>query len=260
MSAHTDAAPTPDGRRRSRRGTWQRRRQQRSDQAASGADHHLPHRTGAGLTADADAVLGSGDAAARASSGAGPKPNFKPRSSFPTRKRSPLGRSRAPTVVASADLAEVKTAGRADFSVTPIPPAPAAARVMAAAKAEPDEIDPTDNRTAPVRPPITARRFRMRPPARAHGGWLIQIGAFDDENQAKQHLSAAQHQAAQRAGCGRPLHRAGPEGRQGALSRPFCRLRQDHRGSRLQAAQAQRLPMHGGEGLDVQPPRSSALR
>ena len=26
----------------------------------------------------------------------------------------------------------------------------------------------------------------------AHGGWLIQIGAFDDENDAKQHLSEAQ--------------------------------------------------------------------
>ncbi len=30
------------------------------------------------------------------------------------------------------------------------------------------------------------------PPTHAHGGWLIQIGAFDDEDQAKQHLSAAQ--------------------------------------------------------------------
>jgi len=29
-------------------------------------------------------------------------------------------------------------------------------------------------------------------PIHAHGGWLIQIGAFDDEDQAKQHLSAAQ--------------------------------------------------------------------
>jgi D-alanyl-D-alanine carboxypeptidase len=29
-------------------------------------------------------------------------------------------------------------------------------------------------------------------PVHAHGGWLIQIGAFDDEDQAKQHLSAAQ--------------------------------------------------------------------
>jgi len=29
-------------------------------------------------------------------------------------------------------------------------------------------------------------------PVHAHGGWIIQIGAFDDENDAKQHLNAAQ--------------------------------------------------------------------
>ncbi len=29
-------------------------------------------------------------------------------------------------------------------------------------------------------------------PAHAHSGWMIQIGAFDDEDQAKQHLTAAQ--------------------------------------------------------------------
>ncbi len=33
------------------------------------------------------------------------------------------------------------------------------------------------------------------PQARAHGGWLIQIGAFDAEAEARQHLSAAQSQA-----------------------------------------------------------------
>jgi len=32
-------------------------------------------------------------------------------------------------------------------------------------------------------------------PIRAHGGWLIQIGAFDDEDQAKQHLTDAQSKA-----------------------------------------------------------------
>ena len=91
------------------------------------------------------------------------------------------------------------------------------------------------------------------PPRRphAHGGWLIQIGAFDDEDDAKQHLSAAQDQAARRARRRRPVHRARPEGRQGALSRPLRRLRQGDRGSRLQATQAQRLRMHGGEGLKI---------
>jgi D-alanyl-D-alanine carboxypeptidase len=30
------------------------------------------------------------------------------------------------------------------------------------------------------------------PPVHSHGGWLIQIGAFDDEVEAKQRLTAAQ--------------------------------------------------------------------
>ncbi|HML09098.1 MAG TPA: serine hydrolase [Xanthobacteraceae bacterium] len=33
------------------------------------------------------------------------------------------------------------------------------------------------------------------PPAHARGGWLIQIGAFDEEDEARQHLSAAQIKA-----------------------------------------------------------------
>ena len=38
-----------------------------------------------------------------------------------------------------------------------------------------------------------AREVEAEPPARhqAHGGWLIQIGAFDGENEAKEHLTAA---------------------------------------------------------------------
>jgi D-alanyl-D-alanine carboxypeptidase len=33
------------------------------------------------------------------------------------------------------------------------------------------------------------------PPAHARGGWIIQIGAFEGEDEAKQHLSAAQLKA-----------------------------------------------------------------
>jgi D-alanyl-D-alanine carboxypeptidase len=40
--------------------------------------------------------------------------------------------------------------------------------------------------------PDRAEPATIAPKIRAHGGWLIQIGAFDDEDQAKQHLSAAQ--------------------------------------------------------------------
>ena len=38
-----------------------------------------------------------------------------------------------------------------------------------------------------------AREVEAEPPASgyAHGAWLIQIGAFDGENEAKEHLTAA---------------------------------------------------------------------
>jgi D-alanyl-D-alanine carboxypeptidase len=58
--------------------------------------------------------------------------------------------------------------------------APAAAPEMA--YAEPAKVEP-----AVAEPAIASVA-----PVHAHGGWLIQIGAFDDEDQAKQHLSAAQ--------------------------------------------------------------------
>ena len=50
------------------------------------------------------------------------------------------------------------------------------------AKAEPANADP--ERSEPAAPQIHAR-----------GGWIIQVGAFEDENEAKQHLSAAQLKA-----------------------------------------------------------------
>src|SRR6202035_1275666 len=46
----------------------------------------------------------------------------------------------------------------------------------------------------PVRvEPIKAEPVKSEPPAqlRARGGWLIQIGAYPGEDEAKQHLSAA---------------------------------------------------------------------
>jgi len=117
------------------------------------------------------------------------QPQIQAQVQLPAPQPVPARTQPAPTVVASADLAEVKTAV-APIQVTPIPPAPAPVRVMAAAKAEPDETDPTDNepRTATA---YSGPAIPNAAPARAHGGWLIQIGAFDDENDAKQHLSDA---------------------------------------------------------------------
>jgi D-alanyl-D-alanine carboxypeptidase len=63
---------------------------------------------------------------------------------------------------------------------------------MPQAQMQPAQIEP-----APIERHAAAANLPMvaaysAPSAHSHGGWLIQIGAFDDEGEAKQHLSAAQ--------------------------------------------------------------------
>ena len=101
-------------------------------------------------------------------------------------------------VVASADTAapiQVQAPApnpvRAEFAAVAAPVVvPAAQPVRApAVTAEPA------NFAAPPqsqRPQVQAVSAPTAAAIHAHGGWLIQIGAFDDEDQAKQHLSAAQ--------------------------------------------------------------------
>jgi D-alanyl-D-alanine carboxypeptidase len=117
------------------------------------------------------------------------------------------------TVVASADPATaVKVAApqvqaatpepaKADLAAVVAPPmttAPVAASPMTAPPmAVPLVADPAQDDVAPI-DLAYADAGKSEPaiptsaPIHAHGGWLIQIGAFDDEVQAKQHLSAAQ--------------------------------------------------------------------
>jgi D-alanyl-D-alanine carboxypeptidase len=106
------------------------------------------------------------------------------------------------TVVASADPIAAAQAA-APVLAAPAPAAanvaariPAAAPVMApvAAVAQPVQTEPSSPDTASddVAQPQPALSAPAAATIHAHGGWLIQIGAFDDEDQAKQHLSAAQ--------------------------------------------------------------------
>jgi D-alanyl-D-alanine carboxypeptidase len=78
----------------------------------------------------------------------------------------------------------------------PLPPARMLAEPVTAKLAEtapvqmqPAQIEPAHTEVRAIMPSTIAN---SAPAAHAHGGWLIQIGAFDDEDQAKQHLSAAQ--------------------------------------------------------------------
>ena len=78
----------------------------------------------------------------------------------------------------------------------PLPPArmlaervPAKLAETAPVQMQPAQIEPAPAEVRTIMPSPTAY---SAPATHAHGGWLIQIGAFDDEGQAKQHLSAAQ--------------------------------------------------------------------
>jgi len=78
----------------------------------------------------------------------------------------------------------------------PLPPArmlaepvPAKLAETAPVQMQPAQIEPAPAEVRTIMPSTTAY---SAPATHAHGGWLIQIGAFDDEGQAKQHLSAAQ--------------------------------------------------------------------
>jgi D-alanyl-D-alanine carboxypeptidase len=63
---------------------------------------------------------------------------------------------------------------------------------MPQAQMQPAQIEPApiERHTAAANVPTLPAY--SAPSAHSHGGWLIQIGAFDDEGEAKQHLSAAQ--------------------------------------------------------------------
>jgi D-alanyl-D-alanine carboxypeptidase len=78
-------------------------------------------------------------------------------------------------------------------SADPAPASKAAATQPAAAERAAAEPLPAYADTAePDQPAKIEPASIPASPVHAHGGWLIQIGAFEDEGEAKQHLSAAQ--------------------------------------------------------------------
>jgi len=86
-----------------------------------------------------------------------------------------LSEAQSTTIVASAEPGEVVTSTR---------PAPSEAKP---AKPEPAAVEPSTQQ------------------ARAPGEWLIQIGAFDGEAEARQHLSEAQLKASTALAAGNPF-------------------------------------------------------
>jgi D-alanyl-D-alanine carboxypeptidase len=95
---------------------------------------------------------------------------------------------------AQADAAAAPPVAVAPASPPVTPVAPATVQIPAAQTpaAEPEQAEITTPDVAVGEPVKAEPVIASAAPVHAHGGWLIQIGAFDDEDQAKQHLSAAQ--------------------------------------------------------------------
>ena len=207
---------------------WPGCRLRRSDQAGSGADDLLPDRAGADGLAGADADAGAGRACCAAARCLQPSAQ-SPSPAAATEQRPTVVASAAPTNDLKISAPALQAAPTAPAKPTPITIAPAApAQIPAPVAARTDQA-PLEADRAEIADAQPAKLETAIPsgPIHAHGGWLIQIGAFDDENDAKQHLSNAQLKAARRACQQGSLHRARPEGRQGAVPRPLRRLREE---------------------------------
>jgi D-alanyl-D-alanine carboxypeptidase len=104
----------------------------------------------------------------------------------------------APTQSAAQEAPKVLVASAVPVASSVVPEP-----VQTEAVSEPEPVDPTaqpERAAAEPAKPVSAKAqlgkaelAKAEPPqVRARGGWLIQIGAFDGEDEAKQHLSEAQ--------------------------------------------------------------------
>jgi D-alanyl-D-alanine carboxypeptidase len=107
-------------------------------------------------------------------------------------------------VVASAEPGEIaiagkadpqRTAAKADIAKADIAKADIAKADIAKADIAKADIAKADIAKADIVKADIAKPEPAPPQAHARGGWLIQIGAYDAEAEARQHLSAAQSQA-----------------------------------------------------------------
>jgi D-alanyl-D-alanine carboxypeptidase len=98
------------------------------------------------------------------------------------------------TIVASADPVQAVQAAPQAEAAPVQAPAQTEAALPAPAKAAPPKMEPivAPTKVEVIKPQVAA--VIPSSPVHARGGWLIQIGAFDAETEAKQHLSAAQSQ------------------------------------------------------------------
>src|SRR6516164_7908561 len=98
----------------------------------------------------------------------------------------------APTMTESAGVKAVASAQPPPAGITVVEAASAKSAETAPGHMQPVQIEPAPAEPRVIVPTTAPAQVYVGPAAHSNGGWLIQIGAFDDEGQAKQHLSAAQ--------------------------------------------------------------------
>ena len=109
-----------------------------------------------------------------------------------------------PTAAASEPSPPAKSVTAAPLQIQSVQTPPAQTQPVQAqpaqaqpVQAQPAPIQPAQIEPAPIETHVAAAKVQTMsaysaPPRHTHGGWLIQIGAFDDEAEAKQHLTEAQ--------------------------------------------------------------------
>ena len=97
----------------------------------------------------------------------------------------------APTMTPSAGVKAVASA-EPPAGITVVEAASAKSAETAPVHMQPVQIEPAPAEPRVIVPTTAPAQVYVGPAAHSNGGWLIQIGAFDDEGQAKQHLTAAQ--------------------------------------------------------------------
>jgi D-alanyl-D-alanine carboxypeptidase len=117
------------------------------------------------------------------------------------------------------------------------PPAAEPTRPAPAAKSEPakdaKEVPPTVLASAAPSEPLPQAAAKVQPstpPARSaqvHSGWIIQIGAFDSESEARQRLDAAQNRAKNLLGHADPFTEAVTKGDKTFYRARFAGLERD---------------------------------
>ncbi len=106
---------------------------------------------------------------------------------------------------------------------------------------QPRPAQPCRRASGPRTPTPAATRTPRRPGIASpslRSGWMIQVGAFQAEQEAKQRLSAIQSEGFEGRRRYRSVYRIGGERWQHVLPRTLRRVRQGQGGSRVQGAQA----------------------